>query len=310
MSNVTQLVKEVQNGEISPKDALEKFETPSAVHVGDIPIDNLKVDVLDCGFPTLNEYMVFKRGRGELIIFGARPSMGKSAFLFQIANHVSVNDYVYISSLEMDKESIKARQLAALTGYGLQKIFKGEVPESKLAAANAELSKLNLYIDDRSGLDIRTLQASVLDFHKKRPLSLVVVDYLQLVKSGNRQSRAEEVGDVSNELKRLAKQLSCPVVVASQLNRKCIERGSAMLAKGREPDYRPEMGDLRESGNIEQDADGILFLSRHEVYSPGYREGQADIVVAKQRNGPTGQWTFKWLGNSTRFIDPSTEGGL
>lgn len=301
--NVTQLVEAVREGKIDPRTAVERFEQP-AEHISSVPIDNLKVDVLDCGFATLNDYMVFKRKRGELIVFGARPSMGKSAFLFQVAAHVARTDNVLIYSLEMDKESIKARMLASQTGQGLQKILKGEVQESILRKANAELDKLHYYIDDRSGIDIKTLQSSAIEFNKRKPLGLVIIDYLQLVKSSNRQSRAEEVGDVSMELKILAKRLNCPVLVAAQLNRKCIERGQALLQRGKSPDYRPEFGDLRESGNIEQDADGILFLSRHEVYSPGFRPGEADIGIAKQRNGPTGWEVFKWYGAATKFEDP------
>lgn len=293
----------LRTGAISPEQAVAQFEKPSK-HISEIPIDSLKVEVLDCGFPTLNDYMVFKRGRGELVVFGARPSMGKSAFLFQVASHVAERGNVLIYSLEMDAESIKARMLAAKTGLGLQKILKGEVPHAKLNAANAELSKLHYHIDDRSGLDIKTLQSSAIEFNKKAPIDLLIIDYLQLVKSGNRQSRNEEVGDVSMELKQLAKQLRCPILVAAQLNRKCVERGQALLSRGKAPDYKPEMGDLRESGNIEQDADGIIFLSRHEIYAPGFRTGEADLSVAKQRNGPTGTEVFKWLGASTRFLDP------
>lgn len=303
---IAELVTDLRKGVIDPVAAVEKFETPS-IKLGDIPVNDLAVSVLDCGFPTLNEYMFFKKFRGELLIVGARPSVGKSAFLFQVARHIAEKGNVLVNSLEMDKESIKARMLADATGLGLQKIMKGEARRDILEKADAELQKLSLHIDDRSGLDINTLMASAMAFHKRKPLSLLVIDYLQLVKSGQRASRNEEVGDVSNQLKNLAKQLKCPVLVASQLNRKCVERGQAALRERRTPDYRPELGDLRESGNIEQDADGVLFLSRHEIFAPGFRTGQADIVVAKQRNGPTGSEVFKWLGSATRFLDPKSE---
>lgn len=299
---VKELLQAVKAGLVSPAQAVEKFEH-SATHIKDIPIDNLKVDVLDCGFPTLNEYMFFKQGRGELLILGARPSVGKSAFMFQVASHVATRHNVLIFSLEMDKESIKARMLAAVTGQGLNRILKGEVPDAKLKEGSKQLDRLNYHIDDRSGLEVKALVSSALDFNRKFPLALVVIDYLQLVKSGNRASRNEEVGDVSLELKQLAKRLKCPVLAAAQLNRKCIDRGNMMLANGKRPNYIPEMGDLRESGNIEQDADGILFLSRHEVFAPGQRVGEVDISIAKQRNGPTGNETFRWLGASTRFLD-------
>lgn len=302
MQNVTEIVKGIHAGTIDPIEGVEQALTPS-VHIKDVPINDLKVDVLDCGFPSLNDAMVFKRNRGELIIFGARPSMGKSAFLFQVAAHVAKTDNVLIYSLEMDKESIKARMLAAESGQSLQRILKGSANGKAIKEANERLGQLKYHIDDRSGLDVKSLQSSALDFHRKHPLSLVVVDYLQLVKGGSRASRAEEVGDVSAELKNLAKMLKCPVLAACQLNRNCVNRGNEMKSRGKEPDYRPEMGDLRESGNIEQDADGILFLSRHEVHNPGYRLNEADISVAKQRNGPTGHFVFKWLGSATKFKD-------
>lgn len=303
MANVETLVELVKTGKLDPESAVKAYENP-AKHISEIPIDSLKVEVLESGFPTLDEAMVLKRGRGELVVLGARPSQGKSAFIFQLAAHVARNHNVLIYSLEMDAESIKARMLASQSGLGLQRILRGEVPENKMRAANAELSKLKYFIDDESGLDIKTLKSRAKEFHKKNPCELIVVDYLQLIKSSNRASRNEEVGDVSLELKQLAKELKVPVLAAAQLNRKCVERGNALLSRGKEPDFRPELGDLRESGNTEQDADGVLFLSRHETYSPGYRQGEADIRIAKQRNGPTGDYVFKFLGGATRFLDP------
>lgn len=300
-----ELVKAIREGKISPGEAVEKYET-LATHIKDIPVDNLKIDVLDCGFPTLNDYMVFKKNRGELIILGARPGMGKSAFLFQVAAHVAKSAPVLIYSLEMDKEAIKARMMAAQTGLGLQRIFKGEVKRSIMDEANKQLSQLHYFIDDRSGLDVASLVSTTLDFHRRNPIGLIIIDYLQLIKAGKRGTRSEEVGDVSLELKQLAKKLNCPVLAASQLSRKCIDRGHGKDENGMK-DFRPEDSDLRESGNIEQDADGILFISRHEKLVPGQRLGEADIGISKQRNGPTGWFVYKWLGSSTRFLDPQEE---
>ncbi len=290
------IVQQLKNGALTPEEAIEQYEYPGK-HISEVRIDNLKVDILDCGFETLNEHMVFKKGRGELIIFGARPSMGKSAFLFQVATHVAASGNVLIYSLEMDQEAIKGRMLAAQTGYSLKRIQRGEVHPSALDASNRELNKLHYYIDDRAALDVRTIRSSAISHHKRHPLSLVVVDYLGLVKSRERNSKTEEVGDVTSELKGLAKDLKCPVLVACQLNRECEKRGKLS------GDYRPIMSDLRDSGNIEQDADVIMFLSRQEVYDKT-RPKEADLGIAKSRNGETGWFVYTWLGASTRFVDP------
>lgn len=291
-----ELISLVRQKEIDPAEAIEKFEYP-ARHISEIPIDNLQIDVLDCGFPTLNEFMVFKQNRGELVILGARPSQGKSAFAFQMASYMAKDTNVLIYSLEMDRESIKARLLAAQSSFSLKRIQKGEVSKALLNEANNKLNRLKYFIDDRSGLDIKTIVNSAKTHHKRYPVGLVIVDYIGLVKTRDRNSRNEEVGDVVGELKLLAKDLKCPVLAASQLNRQCELRGKET------GDYRPVMADLKDSGSIEQDADIILFLNREEVYN-GKRKGEADVIVAKNRNGETGQANFKFLGASTRFIDP------
>lgn len=291
-----QSVREAIRAGKDPKEVLAAYETP-AKHIKSIPVNNLTVDVLDCGFPSLNDFMVFKRGRGELIVFGARPSMGKSAFLFQVASHVAKDNNVLIYSLEMDVESIKARMIAGETGRGLTNIYKGRVPQNVIQNANDRISQLNFFVDDRSGLDVRTMRANAIAHHARYPLSLIVVDYLQLMKvSRDRQSRNEEVGDLSAELKGLAKDLKCPVLVAAQLNRQVEMRG------GQTGNYRPMLSDLRESGSIEQDADQVLFLTRPGVYTGGDKT-VAEVGVAKARNGQTGWFTFQFLDASTKFVD-------
>jgi replicative DNA helicase len=290
------ILRGVREGTLTPQEAVDAFEIP-AVHVKDVSTDNLVVDTLNCGFMSLDENMVFKRQRGELIIFGARPSMGKSAFLFQVAKHIAAKDNVLIYSLEMDRESIKARLMAMESGLSLSQIFKGKVKQpERIEAAKDRLNKLNYYIDDRSGLDVKTIVSSALSHHARHPLSLVLVDYLQLIKTRDRSSRNEEIGDVTAELKGLAKALKCPVLVASQLNRECERRGKMY------GDYKPIMADLRDSGNIEQDADIVLFLSRQQVYD-GSREAEADITIAKNRNGETGWFLFEWRGAACKFVD-------
>ena len=185
----------------------------------------------------------------------------------------------------------------------MRDIQKGKVDEQELTKAKAKIDALKLYIDDRPRLDINTIRGSARFFHESTPISLVVVDYLQLVKTRDRHSRDQEVGEITAELKALATELRCPVLVGSQLNRKCEERGKTF------GDYKPILSDLRESGNIEQDADIIAFLSRQAVYD-GTRPGDADIGIAKNRNGSTGNYVFQFSGRLTKFFDGTDGGGL
>lgn len=295
----------LREGELTPEEAVHRFEIP-AVHIKDISTKDLNIDVIPCGLPTLDDYMLLKSNRSELIILGARPSMGKSALLFQIARNVAknTNDKAVLAfSLEMDKESLLARDIAAMTSTPLQRIQQGQVSQQVLSKAHAELSKLHLYIDDRPRLTIHDIVGSARALAQKTDIGMLVIDYLQLIKIGGgdrRSNRHEELGDITGELKALGKELKCPIIAASQLSRACEQRGNDKRGDG---DYRPMLSDLRDSGNLEQDADMVLFLSREAVYN-GTRQGEADIGVAKNKNGKTGWEVFRWLSTMTKFEDP------
>lgn len=295
-------LKAIKQGEISPQQVVDSFEQ-HATHIKDIPVDNLIIHALPCGFPTLDDYKVFKKDRGELIIVGARPSQGKSAFIFQVATQVAQHSNVLIYSLEMNEEDTKARMIAANSGLSLKNIQDGLVPQKRINEESAKLDKLNFWVDDRDGLDIGGIVSSAIDHHRKHHVDLVVVDYLQQIRSVKRDKKTDEVGDITRDLKQLAKKLNCPVLVASQLNRKMVDRGLDAATKSNKPDFTPQLSDLRDSGNIEQDADVVIFLSRPEAFKKDYRVGEVDVTIAKQRNRPTGQAVFKWLGASTRFLD-------
>lgn len=293
------VVSALQSNSISPEEAIDAFEI-AAKHVKDIQVD-LDVQITPSGFKSFDHYNLLKKNRSELIILGARPSMGKSALMFQIAANVAEAQNVLIYSLEMDKESIIRRMIAGRTGKAINRLahHPGEV-----ARARKAIDSLNLFIDDRGGLDINTIRSATLDFARRRPLGLVVVDYLGLVRSRDLGNRNNEIGDVTSGLKAMAKEVNCPVFVGSQLNRECERRGRSHTS-GNYGDFRPMLSDLRDSGNIEQDADMILFLSRHEMYEPGERPGEADIRVAKNRNGEVGDFVLKFSGTQTRFWDSS-----
>ncbi len=246
--------------------------------------------------------------RGDLIIVGGRPSMGKTTFALNIAQHVAVElgEPVAIFSLEMSKRSLAVRMLCAEAMVDANKVRKGFISKEdwhKLTAAAGRLAEAPIYIDDTSYLSVLEMRAKARRLKLERgSLSLIIVDYLQLMKGrGNYERREQEISDISRSLKALAKELEVPVVALSQLNRAVEHR----------QDKKPSLADLRESGAIEQDADVILFLYREEVYDKEKKDpskkGKAEVIIAKQRNGPTGEIPLTFLSSCTRFVDYTNE---
>jgi replicative DNA helicase len=223
--------------------------------------------------------------RGDLIILAARPGMGKTALALDIARGAAKlsNLGVAIFSLEMSKEQLVSRMLCAEGRVNFHRFRTGQLEPQEwqriISAANT-ISQLPIFIDDTSSLNILELKAKARKVMKESPLGLIIVDYLQLMKSLERKERREqEISEISAGLKALAKELNVPVLALSQLNRKVEER----------PDKRPQLADLRESGALEQDADVILFIYRDEVYNKESPEkGVAEVIIGKQRNGPAG----------------------
>jgi replicative DNA helicase len=282
------------------KEKLRQLEQP-AVHLSEIPISDLVVKTMDCGFPSLNELMLFRKGRQNFIIVGATPGTGKSAFIMQIAAYVAKTAPVLVFSLEMDKEAIKARLMAAQSGRNIKQITRGTLSPDILRKADYELSALKYYIDDRP-LNIDELVSAAMLMSEKQKFGLIVVDYLQHITAGKVVSerihgnRAAEVGDISFKLRKLSKSLKIPVLCAAQVNRQVSNRARET------GNYRPRLSDLKESGNIEQDADAVIMISRPEI-NDGTRQGEADIEVVKNRSGELKLLNFQFLGASTRFLD-------
>jgi len=240
--------------------------------------------------------------RGELIIIGGRPSMGKTAFALNVAQHIGIElrEPVAIFSLEMAKEQLAFRLLCAEAMVNASSIRKGFIQKEdwhKLTSAASRLTDAPIFIDDSSSISVLELRAKARRLKMEHGLSLVVVDYLQLMRGrGSFERREQEISEISRSLKALAKELNVPVIAVSQLNRSVESR--------RPP--KPILADLRESGAIEQDADVILFLYRDEIYNkdnPANR-GEAEVDIAKQRNGPAGE-TIKltFISRSTRFMN-------
>ncbi|HNT57791.1 MAG TPA: replicative DNA helicase [Syntrophales bacterium] len=238
--------------------------------------------------------------RSELIIIAGRPSMGKTAFALNVAQNAAIEmDLpVAIFSLEMSKEQLAMRLLSAearVDSQRLRKGFLGEADWPKLTTAAGTLSEARLFIDDTASISVLEMKAKARRLKAERGLGLVILDYLQLMKGrDNSPSREQEISEISRSLKSLAKELNVPVVALSQLNRQVEARS----------DRRPQMADLRESGAIEQDADVILFVYRDELYNRSEdnpEKGIAEIIIGKQRNGPTGKVKLAFLKEFTRF---------
>ncbi len=277
---------------------LEKFEKPWE-NLIDFDPNSLKVIVTPSGFVQFDDYMLFKKGDCELILLGARPSMGKSALMVQLGLEATQHGPVLFYSLEMSTKSIRSRVVAAHLQKSLAAIQQGRVAISDIKRGQTELPK-NFYLIEKADMTVHAIRDSARNFAREiGPPALILVDYIQIVKcrEEKNRSRNDEVGSVSSNLKAMAKELNCPVLVGSQLNRKNEDRGSREGGS-----FTPMLSDLKDSGSLEQDADYVVFLHRQEVYD-GSREGIADISIAKNRNGKVGDFTLNFNGSLTKFFE-------
>ena len=238
---------------------------------------------------------------GDLIIVAARPSMGKTALAMNIADNVASRGIpTLIFSLEMSEEQLVSRQISARAMISGDSIRKGNITDTQrnaIRSAARNIEAIPMMICDKSGLSIQGIQSIAKFSHIRSPIGLVVVDYIQLASSagvGKNGTREQEVSAITRGLKGLAKDLQCPVIALSQLNRSLEAR----------TDKRPMMSDLRESGAIEQDADVIMFIYRDDFYNKSSPiPGEAEILIRKQRNGPTGDVRLGFQGDFSRFVD-------
>ncbi len=238
----------------------------------------------------------------DLILIAARPSMGKTAFELNIAHYVAFrkNMTLAIFSLEMSKEQLVNRMFSMESNVDSQKLRTGQMNDQeweRLIESAGVIGKSSLIIDDTPGISIGELRSKCRKYKLEHNLSMVIIDYLQLMSgsgSGRADSRQQEISDISRSLKALARELSVPVIALSQLSRAVEQR----------PDHRPMLSDLRESGAIEQDADVVMFIYRDEYYNhDSEKKGIAEIIIAKQRNGPIGTVELAWLPEYQRFVN-------
>jgi replicative DNA helicase len=233
----------------------------------------------------------------ELIILAARPSVGKTAMALNLVRFIAVeeNHPVFFVSLEQSRIELAERLLCCQARVDSHKLRKGHLNSEemqKLIEAGERLRQAKLFIDDTPGQGMLRIAANARRLKVRHQIRLVVVDYLQLIDPDNRRdSRQEQVASISRRLKFLARELQIPVVSLAQVNRSSEDR----------QDHKPRLADLRESGSIEQDADTVMLLHRPEMYEPGQHEGTVEVIIAKQRNGPTGEVTLTYLKQFMRF---------
>jgi replicative DNA helicase len=271
--------------------ALEKIEATSKTKgsVTGIPTGFVDLDYKTSGLQP-----------SDLVLIAARPSMGKTAFVLNIAQNVAFRHNVTaaIFSLEMSKEQLVNRLFALESRVDSQSIRTGNLVDSdweKLIEGAGIIGRSNLIIDDTPGISISELRSKCRKYKLEHNLGIIIIDYLQLMSgSGKGDSRQQEISDISRSLKGLARELHVPVVALSQLSRAVEQR----------PDHRPMLSDLRESGAIEQDADVVMFLYRDDYYNKdSENKNIAEVIIAKQRNGPIGTVNLVWLPNYTKFAN-------
>lgn len=247
------------------------------------------------------DYRTSGMQKSDLVLVAARPSMGKTAFVLNMAQYMAFecNKTVAIFSLEMSSEQLVNRLLAMEARVDAQKLRNGNLEDNdweSLLESAGTVARSHLIIDDRAS-SLAEIRSKCRKFKLEHNLDIVIIDYLQLMSSGSSRSsdsRQQEISDISRGLKRMARELDVPVVALSQLSRAVEQR----------PDHRPMLSDLRESGAIEQDADVVMFLYRDEYYNKESElKGTAEVIIAKQRNGPIGTVTLAWLPQFTKFAN-------
>lgn len=236
----------------------------------------------------------------DLILVAARPSMGKTAFSLNIIQTAGIKNKksVAVFSLEMSKDQLVSRMLCAEAMIDSQKARTGMLEKDdwdRIAQSIPNITNSRIYIDDTPGINVMDMRAKCRRLKMEKGLDLIMIDYLQLMSGvGDGSSRQQEISDISRSLKALAREMNAPVIALSQLSRACEQR----------QDHRPMLSDLRESGAIEQDADVVMFLYRDEYYHPDTdKKNVGEVIIAKQRNGPTGTVELVWLGQYTKFAN-------
>ena len=289
-------------------DIMQNRHSDQFHHIRDIAVDSIekiediyrskgKLTGVPTGFVDFDQKTAGLQ-KSDLILLAARPSMGKTAFALNIIQNAAIRSNVptAVFSLEMSREQLVNRMLCSEAMLDAQRLRTGELTDSDwadLIQAMGPLSQAPIYIDDTPGVTPMEVRSKCRRLKVEKGLGLIVIDYLQLMSGNSRNdSRQQEISEISRSLKAIAREMEAPVISLSQLSSACEQRA----------DHRPMLSDLRESGAIEQDADVVAFLYRDEYYFPDTeKKNQAELIIAKQRNGPTGTVDLTWMGQYTKF---------
>jgi len=235
--------------------------------------------------------------KGDMVLIAARPSMGKTTFVLNLAQHAALRSgkKVAIFSLEMSKEQLAYKLLCAEANVDMLKLRTGNLDDKdweNIARASGPLAAAKIFIDDTAGVSVMEMRSKCRRLKMEHGIDMIIIDYLQLMSGSNPENRQQEVSEISRSIKAIAKEMQCPVLALSQLSRAPEQRA----------DHRPMLSDLRESGSIEQDADLVMFLYRDEYYNKETEDkNMAECIIAKQRNGPVGTVKLAWLGQYSKF---------
>ena len=295
-------------------DIMQNRHSDQFHHIRDIAVDSIekiediyrskgKLTGVPTGFVDFDQKTAGLQ-KSDLILLAARPSMGKTAFALNIIQNAAIRSNVptAVFSLEMSREQLVNRMLCSEAMLDAQRLRTGELTDSDwadLIQAMGPLSQAPIYIDDTPGVTPMEVRSKCRRLKVEKGLGLIVIDYLQLMSGNSRNdSRQQEISEISRSLKAIAREMEAPVIALSQLSRACEQRA----------DHRPMLSDLRESGAIEQDADVVAFLYRDEYYFPDTeKKNQAELIIAKQRNGPIGTVNLGWRPELTRFVNMAKE---
>lgn len=265
---------------------------------------DLHVRPLKTGFRAFDRFMLLRHARPDLCVVGARPGNGKTSFLVQVLRNIAKAEegYTMMFSLEMGTEQLMERALSSETGVATERLK--HLPEARLTAAQHRIEQETFFVDDTSGIDINNLRARAMDFNKRHKLVAVGVDYMQIVRAVERAGdKRQEVGEVAQGLKQLAKDLMCPVIGLAQMSRE-IEKRQAQNKSA-----KPVMSDLAECSLVENWADQIVFLDGAGKRDPS-RLGEIDVTIAKNRHGMSGEFVLRFDGSTTKFSDMEPNEGV
>ena len=303
--NIFDITRNLNRGDFEP---IGKIVIDSLQHIAEVSKNKSRVTGIPTYFPDLDEATAGFQP-SDFILIAARPSMGKSAFALSLINNMSIknNYHAALFSLEMSKEQLANRLFSMGSKVPLKQIRLGDLLDSdwdRLVQSADRLAESNLIIDETSGISVAELRSKCRKYKAEQGLDIIFIDYLQLMSPGRSRSsdsRQQEISDISRSLKSLARELNVPVVALSQLSRAVESR----------TDHRPMLSDLRESGAIEQDADVVMFLYRDEYYNKGTEHPEeTELIIAKQRNGPTGTKYLRFMKESTSFVSLEYDRGF